>query len=219
MQVRAFASQRYASTLVIADHNGTSVNAAFRSTVAAASKIGGDVTALVAGSDSVCLPKRMFLMTMSHFVQIAAEVAKISGINKVLVAAGDYAGLLPGRFHFLNPIFMTLYCDVESMTPVILAAQEKFTFSHILAPASAAGKNILPRVAAKLDVGMISEILSVESEDTFTRPIYAGNAVATVKSTDSVKLVTVRPTSFDPVAAEGGSASCEALEGSRFDYW
>jgi electron transfer flavoprotein alpha subunit len=81
-------------------------------------------------------------------------------------------------------------------------------YSHILAPATAYGKNILPRVAAKLDVGQISEITKVDAPDTFERPIYAGNAIATVQSTDAIKVITVRTTGFDAAAA-GGSAAIE----------
>jgi electron transfer flavoprotein alpha subunit len=84
-------------------------------------------------------------------------------------------------------------------------------YSHILAPASAYGKNILPRVAARLDVAQISEITKVDSPDTFERPIYAGNAIATVQSTDKVKVITVRGTGFDAAAAEGGSAAVETI--------
>ncbi|MFN7506160.1 MAG: electron transfer flavoprotein subunit alpha/FixB family protein, partial [Limnobacter sp.] len=84
-------------------------------------------------------------------------------------------------------------------------------YSHILAPATSVGKNVLPRVAAKLDVAQISDIISVESADTFTRPIYAGNVIATVQSSDSTKVITVRTTAFDPVAAAGGSAAIENL--------
>lgn len=82
-------------------------------------------------------------------------------------------------------------------------------YSHILAAATTTGKDFLPRTAALLDVNMISEIVKVESADTFARPIYAGNAIATVKSSDPIKVITVRATGFDPVAAEGGSASIE----------
>jgi len=85
------------------------------------------------------------------------------------------------------------------------------SYSHILAPATAYGKNILPRVAAKLDVAQISEITKVDSPDTFERPIYAGNAIATVQSTDSVKVVTVRGTGFDAAAATGGTAAVESI--------
>jgi len=82
-------------------------------------------------------------------------------------------------------------------------------YSHILAAATTTGKDFLPRTAALLDVNMISEIIKVESADTFARPIYAGNAIATVQSSDAIKVITVRATGFDPVAAEGGSASIE----------
>jgi len=82
-------------------------------------------------------------------------------------------------------------------------------YSHILAPATANGKNVLPRVAAKLDVAQLSDITQVLSSDTFERPIYAGNAIATVQTNDPVKVITVRTTGFDPVAATGGSASIE----------
>jgi electron transfer flavoprotein alpha subunit len=84
-------------------------------------------------------------------------------------------------------------------------------YSHILAPATAYGKNILPRVAAKLDVSQISEITKVDAPDTFERPIYAGNAIATVQSTDAVKVITVRTTGFDAAAATGGSAAVETI--------
>jgi electron transfer flavoprotein alpha subunit len=82
-------------------------------------------------------------------------------------------------------------------------------YSHILFPATASGKNVAPRVAAKLDVGQISDITKVDSADTFERPIYAGNAIATVQSSDAVKIITVRTTGFDPAAADGGSATIE----------
>ncbi len=87
-------------------------------------------------------------------------------------------------------------------------------YSHILAPATAYGKNIAPRIAAHLDVAQISDITAVDSPDTFERPIYAGNAIATVQSSDAIKVITVRATGFDPVAAEGGSASVEKIEAS-----
>ena len=85
-------------------------------------------------------------------------------------------------------------------------------YSHVLAPASSYGKNILPRVAALLDGAQVSDIISVESADTFTRPIYAGNAIATVQATDAIKVITARPTNFDAAAAEGGSAAVEKLQ-------
>ncbi|MBP8184959.1 MAG: FAD-binding protein [Pseudomonas sp.] len=126
----------------------------------------------------------------------AAEAAgKIAGVAKVLVADNAaYAHQLP-----------------ENVAPLI--AELGKGYSHILACATANGKNILPRVAAQLDVDQVSEIIAVVSADTFKRPIYAGNAIATVQSTASVKVITVRSTGFDPVAAEGGSAAIEAVSG------
>jgi electron transfer flavoprotein alpha subunit len=95
----------------------------------------------------------------------------------------------------------------ENVAAQVLAVAGGFT--HILAPATAHGKNVAPRVAAKLDVAQISDVIGVESADTFTRPIYAGNAIATVQSADPVKVITVRTTGFDAVAASGGSAPIE----------
>ena len=97
----------------------------------------------------------------------------------------------------------------ENIEPVIVSIAENY--SHILAPATTFGKNVMPRVSVKLDVAQISDIISIESEDTFIRPIYAGNALATVRSKDPKKVITVRPTSFDVVAKEGGSGVVEQL--------
>ncbi len=95
----------------------------------------------------------------------------------------------------------------ENVAAQVLAVAS--SYSHILFPATASGKNVAPRVAAKLDVAQISDIIGVESADTFQRPIYAGNAIATVQSADPVKVITVRTTGFDAVAAQGGSAAVE----------
>ena len=124
---------------------------------------------------------------------VAEAAAKAEGVSKVLVADdGAYTHQL-----------------AENLS--LLVAEIGKDYSHILTPAGTTGKDFLPRVAALLDVAQISDIIKVESEDTFQRPIYAGNALATVKSSDSIKVITVRPTAFDPVAAEGGSAAVEAL--------
>ncbi len=122
----------------------------------------------------------------------AEAAAQIAGVSKVLVADAP---------HFADGL-------AENVAEQILAIAG--SYSHILAPATAYGKNILPRVAAKLDVAQISEITKVDSPDTFERPIYAGNAIATVQSSDSVKVITVRGTAFDSAAA-GGSAAIEAI--------
>ena len=98
----------------------------------------------------------------------------------------------------------------EKIEPVIMSIADNY--SHIFAPATTFGKNVMPRVAVKLDVAQISDVISVESEDTFIRPIYAGNALATVKSNDLKKVITIRPTSFDVVVKEGGSGIVEDLQ-------
>ena len=124
---------------------------------------------------------------------VADEAAKVAGVSKVILADG------PALEHGLAENVAAQVLEVAS------------SYSHILFPATAAGKNVAPRVAAKLDVAQISDILAVESADTFQRPIYAGNAIATVQSSDSVKVITVRTTAFDAVAAEGGSAAVETV--------
>ncbi|RIZ40616.1 electron transfer flavoprotein subunit alpha/FixB family protein [Pseudomonas putida] len=169
--------------LVVAEYEAGAVAPATLNTVAAAAKIGGDVHVLVAGQ---------------NVGGVAESAAKIAGVAKVLVADNAaYAHVLP-----------------ENVAPLIVALVEQGGangYSHVLAPATTNGKNILPRVAALLDVDQISEIISVESADTFKRPIYAGNAIATVQSSAAVKVITVRTTGFDAVAAEGGSAAVEAV--------
>ena len=97
----------------------------------------------------------------------------------------------------------------ESIAPIIVSLSDKYT--HILAPASTFGKNLMPRVAALLDLSQISDVIRIENEDTFVRPIYAGNAIATVQSTENKKIITIRPTSFDPAYSEGGSANIEKV--------
>jgi len=99
----------------------------------------------------------------------------------------------------------------ENVAPLVAALHKVHGFSHILGSASTNGKNILPRVAALLDVAQISEIVSVESPDSFKRPIYAGNAIATVQSADTIKVITVRATAFDKAPADGGSAKVESV--------
>jgi len=133
------------------------------------------------------------ILVAGHNARAAADAAaQIAGVSKVLLA--DAAQFADGL--------------AENVAEQVLAIARDY--SHILAPATAYGKNILPRVAARLDVGQISEITKVDSPDTFERPIYAGNAIATVQSSDAIKVITVRTTGFD-AAATGASASVEAL--------
>ena len=124
---------------------------------------------------------------------LAAQAAAVAGVAKVLVADGaEYA-------HGLAENLAPLICDLASQ------------YSHILAPATTTGKNIMPRVAALLDVMQISDIVKVDDANTFQRPIYAGNALSTVRSDEAIKIITVRSTAFEATAAEGGSAAIETI--------
>src|SRR5579872_2433195 len=129
-------------------------------------------------------------------VQEAAQAAaKLEGVAKVLVADGD------AYEHEL----------AEPLAALLVALAPNY--DHLLAAATSSGKNVMPRLAALLDAQPISDISGVEGADTFVRPIYAGNALATVQSSDPKKVITVRAASFDPVPAEGGSAAIEAAPG------
>ncbi len=139
-----------------------------------------------------CSSEVHVLVAGHHCDAAAAAAAQIAGVSKVLVADAEA---------FANGL-------AENVAEQALALANHY--SHVLAPATAYGKNILPRVAARLDVAQISEITKVESADSFERPIYAGNAIATVQSSDAIKVITVRTTGFD-VAATGGSATIEKL--------
>lgn len=124
---------------------------------------------------------------------VAEAAAKVAGVAKVLVADAAHLG------HQLAENIGSLVAELAK------------GYGAVLAPATTSGKNYLPRAAALLDVAMISEVVGVESADTFVRPIYAGNVLATVKSSDSIKVMTVRTTAFDPVAASGGAAAVESV--------
>ena len=167
------------NTLVLVEHDNSSVNDATLAVVTAAAKI-GEVTALVAGHDCG---------------SAADAAAKIAGVSKVLKADDAAYG------EFL----------AENVAPLVAGIMDGY--DAFLAPATTTGKNIAPRVAALLDVMQISDILSVEGDKTFTRPIYAGNAIATVQSSDPKLVITVRGTAFEKAAPEGGSASVEDVSG------
>ena len=134
------------------------------------------------------------LVAGSSIEGVSQQAAAVPGVSKVIQA--DNAG-------YENQLAENIAGLVEQVAA---------GYTHILAAHTTNGKNFLPRVAASLGVAQISDIISVESEDTFKRPIYAGNAIATVRSTDSVKVISVRGTAYDPVASEGGSASIEACD-------
>ncbi|WP_233853035.1 electron transfer flavoprotein subunit alpha/FixB family protein [Paraburkholderia sp. HD33-4] len=169
--------------LVIAEHDNSTIKNATLNTVAAASAV------------ATLLEGEVHVLVAGHLARGAADAAaNIAGVAKVLLA--DAPQLAAGL--------------AENVEATVLAIAKNYT--HILAPATAAGKNVAPRIAAKLDVAQISDITAVNSPDTFERPIYAGNAIATIQSADPVKVITVRTTAFDAVPAEGGNAAVEKLE-------
>ncbi|GHE65004.1 electron transfer flavoprotein subunit alpha [Camelimonas fluminis] len=163
------------TTLLLAEHNNSTLNDATAKAVAAARGLGGPVHVLVAGSGARA---------------VAEQAAKLAGVDKVLVAD--------------NAAYANALAEPVAALIVSLAG----AYDAIVAPATANGKNILPRVAAQLDVMQISEVTKVVSADTFERPIYAGNAIQTVQSTDGKKVITVRTAAFQS-AGEGGSAAIE----------
>lgn len=168
------------TVLVIAEHDNASIKGATFNAVGAARQISMFGNGLV------------HVLVAGIKARSAAQAAsEIEGVEKVIYADSEvFANLL-----------------AENMAALVLTLARNY--SHILFPATASGKNIAPRVAAKLDVGQISDITKVIAADTFERPIYAGNAVATVQSGDTTKVITVRTTSFAPAAATGGSATIE----------
>ena len=147
------------------------------------------VTAAKALGDSIDV-----LIAGSECQGAVHEAATITGIERVLAA--DEPALADGL--------------AENLAPLIQSLAQNYT--HVLAPATTYGKNLLPRAAALLDVQQVSDISGIESGDTFVRPIYAGNAFATIKSNDKKKCITIRPTSFDPAPSSGGSATIEKVD-------
>ena len=170
------------SVLVVADHDNASLRPATLNAVTAAKAV-----AAAAGGD-------VAVLVAGHACAGAAEAAgKVAGVARVLVADDPaYANLL-----------------AENTAPLVV--REAARFSHVLAPATSNGKNLMPRVAALLDVAQVSDIVAVSSADTFVRPIYAGNALATVQALDAIKVVTVRGTAFEAAPATGGSAAQEKI--------
>jgi len=166
------------AVLVIAEHDGKQLKPGTANAVAAAAKMGGEITVLVAGHECAAA---------------AQAAAKLAGVKKVLHCdAPHYKGFL-----------------AENLAALVVPLAGKY--SHVVAAATGFGKNVMPRVAALLDVQQVSDISAVESPDTFVRPIYAGNALATVQSGDPIKVVTVRSTGFDPAEEVASGAPVEAL--------
>ncbi|WP_227815785.1 electron transfer flavoprotein subunit alpha/FixB family protein [Nitrogeniibacter aestuarii] len=160
------------SILVIAEHDHTRLKASTLNTVAAAARLGDDVHVLVAGHQCA---------------DAVAEATRLNGVARVLSADAP---------HYADP-------SAENLATLVLARiGADGSYGHILAPATAFGRNLAPRIAALLDVAQISDIVAIEDADTFVRPIYAGNALATVRSSDACKVITVRTTAFDPVGTD-----------------
>ena len=169
------------TTLIIAEHDNAVLKAATLNTIAAATRIGGDIHVLVAGS---------------HCAAVAQAAAAVAGIGKVLHA--DAAHL---EAHLAENLAELVRSRVRADAG----------YTHVLAPATAFGKNVLPRVAALLDASQVSDVIAIESPDTFLRPFYAGNALARVQSKDAIKVLSIRTTAFDPAGA-GGTAAVETLD-------
>ncbi len=171
--------------LVVAEHDNAGLRPATLNTLTAAGELAKELDSDVD-----------VLVAGADCADAAAAAAKVPGVAKVRLADAPEYG------HEL----------AENLAPLI--AKLAVDYSHVLAPATTFGKNVLPRAAALPDVQQISEIIAIESADTFVRPIYAGNAMATVKSLDAIKLITVRSTAFEAAAEDGGSAVTEAVEGT-----
>ncbi|KAM5431492.1 Electron transfer flavoprotein alpha-subunit [Microsporum ferrugineum] len=167
---------RLRSTLAILEHRDGKIAGSSLSAIAAAIKLGGPVTGFVAGKGAKS--------------GVATEVAKVEGVETVLAVENEaYDKGLP-----------------ENYAPLLVENIKKGGFTHVVASHSAFGKNVLPRVAAMMDAQPVSDVTAIEGEDTFVRPIFAGNAVLTVQSTDPIKFFTVRGTAFQPGSSTGGSA-------------
>jgi electron transfer flavoprotein alpha subunit len=147
----------------------------------------------------------------------AVAAAKKLGSDIHILIAGHQAGEAAKQAAAIEGVSKVLHADAAHLAEFLaeniaaLVVQLAKSYSHVLAPATSNGKNVMPRVAALLDVQQISDIIAVESPETFVRPIYAGNALATVKSKDAIKIITVRTTAFDAVPATGGSAAIESV--------
>ncbi|MBI4984960.1 MAG: electron transfer flavoprotein subunit alpha/FixB family protein [Rhodocyclales bacterium] len=168
--------------LVIAEHDNAGLKAATLNAVGAAAKIGAQLGTEI-----------HILIAGSNCAAVAQAAAQVAGVAKVRVADAVH------------------YADQTAENVAALIVANASGYSHILAASTSNGKNTLPRVAALLDVAQISDIVDVVAPDTFVRPIYAGNALATVQSADAVKVITVRTTGFDAAAGQGGSAAVESI--------
>ena len=184
---------RLLSSLAILEHREGKLQNASLGAVTAASKLGGSITGFIAGSG---------------IKGVAEQAVKVEGLDKVvMVENGAYDKVrraFESTTHYLSHVGTKGL--PENFAPLLVENIKKGGFTHVIAGHSAFGKNLMPRVAALLDSQQISDITAIESEDTFVRPIYAGNAILTVQSSDPIKIITIRGTAFAAAEAEGGSA-------------
>ena len=155
----------------------------------------------------------------SSTLNALSAAQKLGGEVHVLVAGNDAGGAADAAAKVVGVAKVLLadapqlaYPTAEAVAGVLLSLANSGSYTHFVAPATGFGKNVMPRVAAKLDVAQVSDVMAVESPDTFVRPIYAGNAFATVQATDAVKVLTIRTTAFDPAASGGATAPVERID-------
>jgi len=177
-------SSRYASTLVVAEHDGATLSQGTLACITAAKKIGGNITVLVTGSKAST---------------VGAAAAQVSGPNKILTLSSPALD---------NGLAENIAKSVQKLAS---------NYTHVLAPSSNVGKNYMPRLGAILNSSPLSDILEVVNENTFKRPTYAGNAIATVRMDDPIKLILTRSTAFDKASTTGGSAAIESISDSDSD--
>ena len=196
----ATGSARRLSTLVVAEHDGASISEATLSAVTAASSL-GPTTLLVAGESCAAAAEvrnsrrnRCAILSHTPLHLPPQDGSKVAGVESVALLEH------PALAHGL----------AEEWTPLLVGMQQAGGFTHVVGASSAFTKGVFPRVAALLDVAQLSDVIEVKDDATFVRPTYAGNAIATVKSEDAVKVITVRPTNFDKAARGGGGAAVGA---------
>ncbi|CAM9115701.1 unnamed protein product [Discosporangium mesarthrocarpum] len=174
-------AQRFASTLIIAEHDNNTLSPNTRSAVTAASNLRGDVSILVMGNGSQT---------------VAEQAAAVGGVSKVIHADDPAHGKWVA----------------ENISRAVVAVQSAGSFSHIMALSTMAGKNFIGRLGAELDCSPVTDVIKIVSEDTFVRPMYAGNSIATVRAAGTLKLLSIRPTAFEKASAEGEVAAIEEAQ-------
>ena len=197
LTLSAIARQRLLSTLAILEQKDGQLNHGSLSAFTAAKKLGGTVHGFIAGS---------------NINGAASEAAKVDGVEKIIIVEnGIYDKVCAiDCFDHVRTFGLTILQGLpENYAPLLVENIKKGGYTHVIAGHTAFGKNLLPRVAALLDSQQISDITSIENESTFVRPIYAGNAIATVESSDSIKIITIRGTAFPAASPESGSAPVE----------